>query len=396
MKCSDQRDAILVSPFGPFLHTEAAAAFSDQSWHGFSFSDTVIYYDLTFHEICSWFSICSIAFLGIFFTAVILIPTWSRVRHQGEGQRPLRSRAHPSGSQTCLAPAEIKSLRQATLLNHRMVSYLALKRPRGKLSSFLMMPEDSGGHRVSGPASLGIWKICETSMGSLRRCEERLSHVASHPLTRSTRLVFSQNVLPSVETFTWAGPNFLVLVASWLTMDSFLRLSMYSFTCSSEGDVRVYFQFCNLAKFSCGFWAHILCAIGEVSDLRDQGVELTSGPSSSSSTFAGLFKLFLSVEFYGCLAAIVSGQIFSLAVTFAFVAPAFVCRRPVLSCTPDGPLSVLPPSFGIRWQANSLSSSRCSQLQLMAPSSFAPVFLLGFDLTALAFWSKFEKAPGLV
>ena len=46
MKCLDQRDAILVMSFGPFLHTEAAAAFSDQSWHGFSsFSGTVTYYD---------------------------------------------------------------------------------------------------------------------------------------------------------------------------------------------------------------------------------------------------------------------------------------------------------------------------------------------------------------
>ena len=71
---------------------------------------------------------------------------------------------------------------------------------------------------------LGIWKICETSIGSMRRCEERLSHVASHPLTRSTRLVFSQTVLPSVETFTWAGLNFSVLVTSRLTMDRFLEI----------------------------------------------------------------------------------------------------------------------------------------------------------------------------
>ena len=46
MKCSDQRDVILVMSFGPLLHTEAAAAFSDQSWHGFSsFSGIVVYSD---------------------------------------------------------------------------------------------------------------------------------------------------------------------------------------------------------------------------------------------------------------------------------------------------------------------------------------------------------------
>ena len=91
------------------------------------------------------------------------------------------------------------------------------------------------------------------------------------------------------------------------------------------------------------------------------------GVNFGSFVLEFIFKLFLSVEFYGCLASrsLLRDHADSSAVD------------QFLSCTPDGPLSVLPPSFGIRWQAYSLSSSGC------------------FDLSALAFWSKFEKATGL-
>ena len=71
---------------------------------------------------------------------------------------------------------------------------------------------------------LGIWKICGTSIGSMRGCEERLSYVGSHLLTRNTQSVFSQTFQPSVETFTWAGLNFSVLVTSWLAVDRFLEI----------------------------------------------------------------------------------------------------------------------------------------------------------------------------
>ena len=113
---------------------------------------------LTFHEICSWFSICSIAFLLGFLTAVIFD---APLRLLGRvfvivpkvSPRYVLGLILPA-SQTCLLPTEIKSMKQTTRWSlSQWASYLALHVSKRKSFLFLMMPEDFGGHRVSGPAS---------------------------------------------------------------------------------------------------------------------------------------------------------------------------------------------------------------------------------------------------
>ena len=117
-----------------------------------------------------------------FFEAVHLVPpahTWSRVRHSSPDQPPLRSRDHPLGL-TDLSPQfqakvdqsnrEIEIitwlLEQATLCTERTVGIL------------LIFPEDLGGHKHSGPAT--IWSnthlrkldgACEVQRGAAFLCQ---------------------------------------------------------------------------------------------------------------------------------------------------------------------------------------------------------------------------------
>ena len=148
VKCSDQRDAILVSLLVRFYTLKQQPHFrispGTASPPSVAPLSTTI---LTFHEICSWFSICSIAFLWDFFTAVILIPTWSRVRYQGEGQRPLRSRTHPSGL-PYLSPSSKNKVLKAnnTLEIIAWASYLALQVSKRKTFS---VPHDARRFRRS-------------------------------------------------------------------------------------------------------------------------------------------------------------------------------------------------------------------------------------------------------
>ena len=100
-----------------------------------------------------------------------------------------------------------------------------------------------------------------------------------------------------------------------------LRDCPYSYSLSDDRDFGRYVQVCCVARFSSGFWARILRAIWKASDpvsLRDRGVELTVGPSSSSSLGAGLFMLLFSFVYDGSAASVISGLVFSFA--FAIIA----------------------------------------------------------------------------
>ena len=75
MKCWDHRDVVFVLSFGPFSHTEAAAALSVRSWHGCSsFSGTVVHYDF---DVPRDLLVSVRSHFFCFFTAVILIPPTS-------------------------------------------------------------------------------------------------------------------------------------------------------------------------------------------------------------------------------------------------------------------------------------------------------------------------------
>ena len=121
-------------------------------------------------------------------------------------------------SQTWLHPAEIKSLRQKKQHSgdHRRASYLALHVSKRKTFLFLICQKISEVVVLLARPPLGIWKICETSMGSMRPCEERLSYDASHPLTRNTRLVFSQTFL-QIENHEQISWNVKIVVGNGAT-----------------------------------------------------------------------------------------------------------------------------------------------------------------------------------
>ena len=148
----------LFCPLVHFSHTDAAGAFSDQSWRrSSSFACTVVYFDFErTQDLLVILELCDRIFWG-FFTAVILVhPTssWSRVRHHGNEQRPLRSRARPSGLPG-LSPAFNQRIIDSNnaLEITAWVSYVTLNNPVRKAFLFLMIPEDFGGHRIAGPAS---------------------------------------------------------------------------------------------------------------------------------------------------------------------------------------------------------------------------------------------------
>ena len=90
---------------------------------------------------------------GFFFLAFIVVPpmsSWSRARHVGEGQWPLRSRAHPFGLPSLSAADSDRVLRANQVLE--IASYVTL-RSKHFTYLLLMVPEDLGGHQVSGPVS---------------------------------------------------------------------------------------------------------------------------------------------------------------------------------------------------------------------------------------------------
>ena len=124
------------------------------------------------------------------------------------------------------------------------------------------------------------------------------------------------------------------------------------------------------------FWARILCAIWKASDpvsLRDRGVELTSGPSSSSSLWpvsSSSFSLSCAAGALHPLFLAWSSHSLSLSLRREYAD--FCLADKYLSCTPDGPLAVCCSSFGTRCQVFSLSSSGCSRLQLSVTSCFSP------------------------
>ena len=126
--------------------------------------------------------------------------------------------------------------------------------------------------------------------------------------------------------------------------------------------------------FSSGFWAHILCAICRDSDPVSpwgSGCGVNFGSFVFEFTVAGLFKLFRSVVFYGCFAPLFLTW-FSHSVSRSSLrdyADSSAVDK-YLSCTPEGPLSVLRPSFGARCQAFSLSSWRCSSVAVVGSSVF--------------------------
>ena len=89
----------------------------------------------------------------VFQTAVIVVPPMSRARHVGDGHWPLPSRAHPLGLPSLSAADCDRVLRSNQVLwIASWVCYVTLRSKR--FTYFLLiMPEDFGFHRLSGPAS---------------------------------------------------------------------------------------------------------------------------------------------------------------------------------------------------------------------------------------------------
>ena len=202
-----------------------------------------------------------------FFTAVILIPpmsTWSRVRHQGEGRPPLRSRAHHSGLPD-LSPSSRDKVLEAnnTLEIIAWAGYLALQVSKRKAFLFLMIPEDSGGHRVSGPASpwdledlRNLDRVNETVRGATFLCRFA-SADQKHPVGVLTNC-------PSLR-----GDLYLGWPQLFSTGDQSAHNGPLPRDCPCtrshaplKGTSVCIFNSATSQNFSSGFWTHILCAIG--------------------------------------------------------------------------------------------------------------------------------------
>ena len=278
-------------------------------------------------------------------------------------------------SQTCLPPAEIKSLRQTTLWrpSHGPATWLSTCQKEN-----FSVPRDARRFWRSScfwpglPLGFGRFAkprwVNEAVRGATFLCRFA-SADQKHPVGVLTNF-------PSLRGDLYLGWPRLFSTGDQLAYNGPLPRDCPCTRSHApmKGTSGCIFNSATSRIFLLVFWAHILCAIGEVSDpvsLRDRGVELTSGPSSSSSP------------------SLVSSSSFSLSSSTGALHPLFLAwfsrslSRSLLrdyadssavdqflSCAPDGPLSVLRPSFGTRCQAYSLSSSGCSQLQLMAPSSF--------------------------
>ena len=83
----------------------------------------------------------------VFFHAVIVVPplsTWSRARHAGKGQWPLRSRAHPCGLHSLSAADRGRVLQANQVLEITSLACFVTLHSVKHTNLLLMMPEDFG------------------------------------------------------------------------------------------------------------------------------------------------------------------------------------------------------------------------------------------------------------
>ena len=139
--------------------------------------------------------------------------------HVGEGQWSLRSRAHPLGLTTADSDRVLRSNQVLEIAS--WVRYVTLRSKRFTYL-LLMMPEDFGGHRLSGPAS--FWNLEEfRSLHGINRGAAFFCRFAAaeqkHPVgVVTTSLPFSMN-------FTWAGRNYLILATISLVSVPFFGIA---------------------------------------------------------------------------------------------------------------------------------------------------------------------------
>ena len=223
---------------------------------------------------------------------------------------------------------------------------------------FLMMPEDFGGHRVSGPASpwdledlRNLEEVNEAVRGAAFLCrfasadhKHPVGFLTNFPSLRGDLYLCWPQFFSTGDQLAYNGP---------LPRDC-LRSRSHA---AMKGTPGCIFNSATSHVFLLGFWAHILCAIGEVSDpgsLRDRVKELTSGPSSSCSPSPASSSSFSLSRSTGALHPLFlawSSRSLSRTLHRDYADSSAVDQ--FLSCTPDGPLSVLRPSFGTRCQASS-------------------------------------------
>ena len=149
-------DVILVMSYDQFAHAEAAGALSDTILKKApSISCSVVCYDFNHQQYLLVVLDLLDRIFWVFLSVIVAHPmsSLSRARHVGEGQWPLRSRAHPFGLPSLSAADSDRVLRADQVLE--IASWLCHVTLRSKQFTYLllMMPEDIGGHHVSGPAS---------------------------------------------------------------------------------------------------------------------------------------------------------------------------------------------------------------------------------------------------
>ena len=156
-----------------------------------------------------------------------------------------------------------------------------------------MMPEDFGGHCVSGPAS--PWEMEE--LRSLDGVNEavRLFFVVSRPLNKNTQLASLQTFLHNMEILIRAGRNFTVLATTCLIMGSSREIvHVFLLILLWQGFLGVFSYLLRRLFFYSGFLGtHPLCHLESLRPSFPQG----SGFGRSfvfKFTLAGLFKFLFS------------------------------------------------------------------------------------------------------
>ena len=165
-----------------------------------------LYYDPDVqHDIIVVFDLLDRVKAG-FFQAVFIAPpasTWSRSRHLGPTQTPLRSRAQPLGltSLGALAQSRISEANRTL----EVCTWLAQQALMVNVPCVLMFPEDLGGHAHSGPSSpwaLQDWRHLE-GLGEARRGSAFLCRLADADHRRPTGFITNLDTLISDLHLGW-------------------------------------------------------------------------------------------------------------------------------------------------------------------------------------------------
>ena len=223
-----------------------------------------------------------------FFELVIILPpasTWSRARHTGSAQQPLRSRSNPLGLDNATANNYDRIQHSNKVVEVSWwFSAVALTAEKTPVQMILLFPEDLGGDRVSGPSS--IWALegfrLLQDVGEARRGAAFFCQIAGAEHRRPTGVLTNVKGMERFLNVGWPSHK--------IQEDKLQYLGPLSRSCPCvsdhppmEGEIEGGFNSSTAPLLTRLFWARLFSALSPVSGnvaLRD-GVAVF--PTCSSS-----------------------------------------------------------------------------------------------------------------